>query len=90
MSTEVRKIVAAGSGNAMAHPTICKEIIRLTGKAKPSVLYIGTASFDSPDRFDAQSKGKTLCLLSYLLSSCSLLKANMVIYFQVLLPPAAK
>lgn len=42
------KIYAAGSGeDMMSHPDTAREIIALSGKANPRVLYIGTATYDN-------------------------------------------
>ncbi len=49
MANEVghRRIVAAGSGwEGLSLPEIRDAIIGLSGKAKPSVLYLGTATYD--------------------------------------------
>lgn len=44
-----RKIYAAGSGlDMLSQPDTVKEIIALSGKPKPSVLYLGTATYDDP------------------------------------------
>ena len=42
------KGVFVGSGSdGMKLPGVCAEVVRLTGKAAPSVLYVGTATYDS-------------------------------------------
>jgi len=52
-SVAITKIYAAGSGGGMiSQPATVKEIITLTGKQAPLVLYIGTATYDV---FDAQT-----------------------------------
>lgn len=44
-----RKIYAAGSGlDMLSQPDTVQEIIHLSGKPKPSVLYLGTATYDDP------------------------------------------
>lgn len=57
----VPKIVAAGMGNSLALPSIRDKVISLTSKSStPSnvnVVYIGTASYDRQDRYEAQTQG---------------------------------
>ena len=48
-ATGPRRIVAAGSGwEGLAEPQVRDAIIRLSHKATPSVLYLGTATYDQP------------------------------------------
>jgi dipeptidase E len=53
----VRKIVACGRGRVIQASPIKQEIINLTGKTQPRVAYLGTATFDSDDAYNAQAKG---------------------------------
>jgi hypothetical protein len=46
----MRKIVACGRGRVTQLPPIRKEVIALTGKKHPSVLYLGTATYDTQTR----------------------------------------
>ena len=49
------KGVFVGSGSdGMKLPSVCREIVRLTGKAEPRVLYVGTATYDSEAARDGQ------------------------------------
>ena len=48
-SADLGKIYAAGSGsNMLSLPETITEIIELSGKKHPHVLYLGTASYDNP------------------------------------------
>jgi dipeptidase E len=50
------KGVFAGSGSdGMNDMSICKIVMSMTGKANPSVLYIGTATYDLPGPRDRQT-----------------------------------
>ena len=43
------KIYAAGSGqNMLSLPSTISEIVKLSGKKTPNVLYVGTATYDDP------------------------------------------
>mmetsp|Transcript_14414 Transcript_14414/g.20633 ORF Transcript_14414/g.20633 Transcript_14414/m.20633 type:complete len:320 (-) Transcript_14414:112-1071(-) len=57
----VPKMVGAGCGASLALPAIYNKVISLTSKSSsPSdvnVVYLGTASYDREDRFEAQTKG---------------------------------
>ena len=47
--TGSRRLVAAGSGReGLAEPQVRDAILRLSGKTAPSVLYLGTATYDLP------------------------------------------
>jgi len=53
-----RRIYAAGSGlDMLSLPETVKEIIELSGLVHPSVLYLGTATYDAPDAQKTQSQG---------------------------------
>jgi len=53
--TKFRRIVAMGAGsNHINLPTARQQIIKLSGKPKPTLLYLGTATFDSDGGFDRQ------------------------------------
>ena len=52
------RVHAAGSGHDMfSLPQTAAEVVALTGKASPSVLYLGTASYDNPAAAEAQLHG---------------------------------
>jgi len=53
----VPKIVAAGKGKSVSMPAIRDKIISLTKKESPTILYLGTASFDKTEPYLAQTKG---------------------------------
>jgi peptidase E len=53
----MRKIVACGRGRVTQLPPIRKEVIALTGKKHPSVLYLGTATYDEESAFTLQTQG---------------------------------
>lgn len=48
---ETPKIVAAGRMKALQLAPVFEKVIELSGKEKPNILYIGTASFDRSDKF---------------------------------------
>jgi dipeptidase E len=50
------KIVACGKGMALYMPKVFKKVISLTGKKRPNIVYIGTASFDNDDSFNRHAK----------------------------------
>ena len=53
-----RKLYAAGSGvNMLSQPETVAEVIALSGKSKPHVLYLGTATYDDPEPMHEQTKG---------------------------------
>jgi len=54
---DVPKIVAAGKGKSVRIPVIRDKIISLTNKDAPTILYLGTASFDQKDPYIDQTKG---------------------------------
>lgn len=57
-ATTRRKIYAAGSGlDMLSKPETVKEIIELSGKPTPRVLYMGTATYDDPSPQATQTKG---------------------------------
>ena len=56
-----RKIVAAGRGRVIQHPSMRTEIIKLARKAKPHVVYIGAPTYESISGYDAQAKGFAEC-----------------------------
>lgn len=56
-STLNRKIVAAGRGRVIQNPRVREEILRLCGKEKPKVVYLGTATYESESGYDLQAKG---------------------------------
>jgi len=59
--TEMRRIYAAGSGlDMLSLPETVAEIIELSGKERPRVLYLGTATYDNP----ADQKTQTQAFLS--------------------------
>lgn len=49
-----KKIVAIGGGDMSAFETlrIDQEVVRLAGKARPRALFIPTASYDNPERWE--------------------------------------
>eukprot|EP01041_Mallomonas_annulata_P003170 gene3170-6253_t len=51
------KLVAGGNGIVSQMPPIRKEIIKLSGKNKPFVVYLGTASYESSYLFELQTAG---------------------------------
>ena len=52
------RVYAAGSGHDMfSLPQTAAEVIALTGKTTPSVLYLGTASYDNLAAAEAQLHG---------------------------------
>ena len=51
------RIVAAGRGRIIQHPNIKREILKLSGKTKSHVVYLGAATFESDAGYDAQAKG---------------------------------
>jgi dipeptidase E len=59
------RIVAAGRGRTMSHPNIVEAVMSLvvSGPAnadhKPKLVYLGTATYDKKDPFDAQTVGYT-------------------------------
>ena len=59
------RIYAAGSGSDMlSQPETVQEIIALSAKASPSVLYLGTASYDEPSSRERQTA-------AFVAASCS-------------------
>jgi dipeptidase E len=57
-ASTVRKIYVAGSGLDMfSLAETVTEVIRLSGLAKPHILYVGTATYDDPWPFHEQTKG---------------------------------
>jgi hypothetical protein len=52
-----RKIVAIGGGQAADKPWLRDQIIALTGKSRPTVLYLGTPSYDRDTGFEDQAAG---------------------------------
>jgi hypothetical protein len=50
-----RRIVAIGGGQAADKPWVRDQIIAMTGKARPTVLYIGTPSYDRANGFERQA-----------------------------------
>jgi dipeptidase E len=51
-----RRIVSAGAGrDGMDQPDICDAILELGGTPRPSVLYLGTATYDRPEPCDGQT-----------------------------------
>ena len=67
----MKKIIALGGGKIEKSETtlIDQEIIRLTGKTKPTVLFVPTASLDAEKYVDSftQQFGKKLgCLIDVL------------------------
>lgn len=50
-------VVAAGRGKSMALGPIAEKVIELTEKRRPTILYLGTASYDREAPFLAQTKG---------------------------------
>ena len=77
-SAEFGKIYAAGSGqNMLSLPETISEIIELSGKKHPHVLYLGTATYDnpSPQKTQTQSfldQGCTVAPLEIAVSSPSM------------------
>jgi dipeptidase E len=55
----IRKIVAAGRGRVIQSPVIRDTIKRLSGKANPHVVYLGTASYDQDSAYELQAAGFT-------------------------------
>lgn len=54
---EMRKIVACGRGRVTQLPAVRKEVIALTGKQHPSLVYIGAATYEEVGAFELQTKG---------------------------------
>lgn len=53
-----RKIYAAGSGlDMLSQPDTVQEVIALSGKIAPKVLYLGTATYDEPGAKATQTAG---------------------------------
>ena len=52
-----RRIVACGRGRVTQLPVIRKEVIALTGKRTPSLVYIGAATYEDNGSFELQTKG---------------------------------
>lgn len=52
-----RRIVACGRGRVTQLPVIRKEVIALTGKQTPSLVYIGAATYEDNGSFELQTKG---------------------------------
>lgn len=53
-----RRMLLAGSGkDMMGLPAVAQEVIRLSGRPTPSVLYLGTASYDNPATGTPQCQG---------------------------------
>jgi hypothetical protein len=52
-----RRVVACGRGRDICHPVIRDEIIALSGKPQPTLLYLGTPSFESVEAFAIQTQG---------------------------------
>jgi len=51
-----RRIVAAGAGrDGLDQPEICEAILELGGIGRPSVLYLGTATYDRPGPREGQT-----------------------------------
>ena len=48
------KIVAIGGGSMLERETLAidREVVRLTGKQRPRALFIPTASYDNPERYE--------------------------------------
>ena len=60
LPAQPRKIYAAGSGlDMLSQPDTISEIIALSGKKKPNVLYIGTATYDAEEEMNIQTKAFT-------------------------------
>merc|ERR1711871_772795 len=56
-SSPLRKIYAAGSGlDMLSQPDTVSEIITLSGKSNPKVLYVGTATYDTESARDTQTR----------------------------------
>ena len=53
----LRRVVACGRGRDICAPPIRDTIIALTCKATPSLLYLGTPAFESPDALRMQTEG---------------------------------
>jgi len=69
-----RKIYAAGSGlDMLSKPETVKEIIELSGKPTPRVLYLGTATYDDPSPQATQTKG-------FLDSGCSVTAMRVAVH----------
>lgn len=66
---QVPKIVAAGKGMALYMPPVFRKVIELSGKERPNILYIGTASFDKEENFNKHSK-------KFLSKGCSIDRIN--------------
>lgn len=52
-----RRIVAIGGGQAADKPWVRDDIISMTGKPRPAVVYLGTPSYDRPAGFERQAAG---------------------------------
>lgn len=56
LSTDQLKIYAAGSGlDMLSQPETVAEIIELSGKLNPRLLYLGTATYDDPSAAQTQT-----------------------------------
>jgi len=51
----LRALFAGSGSDALSVPEVSKEIISLSGKDKPAVLYLGTATYDLPEPRDRQT-----------------------------------
>ena len=63
MSAASRKIFACGAGPGADTPWLRDQIITATGKAEPTVLYMGTPSYDGREGAKGFAKGLGLGLL---------------------------
>lgn len=50
----VRGVFVGSGSDGMKLPSVCAEIVKLTGKSNPRVLYVGTATYDSAAACDGQ------------------------------------
>lgn len=60
------QIVCTGKGAAMAIPKIANQVYAMAQTQTPSVLYLGTPSYDSIQVFETQTKGWTNCPITKL------------------------
>jgi dipeptidase E len=51
------KFVCTGMGKAMSLEKVCSQAIDLSKKQRPSVLYLGTPSYDDHRKFEIQTEG---------------------------------
>jgi len=55
MMAKVRGVFAGAGSDGMQEKFFCDNILELSGKEKPGVLYLGTATYDLPGPCDKQT-----------------------------------